>query len=60
MITRTVFGRGTDMNAKYDFQYILVMRCLSEMERAGIITPQEYVRAQKLAQKELNPQAVWR
>lgn len=48
------------MNAKYDFQYILVMRCLSEMERAGIITPQEYARTQKLAQKELNPQAVWR
>ena len=48
------------MNAKYDLQYILVMRCLSEMERAGVITPQEYARAQKLAQKELNPQAVWR
>lgn len=48
------------MNAKYDLQYILVMRCLSEMERAGVITQQEYAKAQKLAQKELNPQTVWR
>lgn len=48
------------MNAKDDLQYIIIMRCLDQMEREGIITSQEYARAKKAAQKELNPQSVWR
>ena len=40
------------MNAKDDLQYIIIMRCLDQMEREGIITSQEYARAKKAAQKE--------
>ena len=48
------------MNAKDDLQYIIIMRCLDQMEQEGVITSQEYARAKKAAQKELNPQSVWR
>lgn len=48
------------MNAKDDLQYIIIMRCLDQMEREGVITNQEHARAKKAAQKELNPQSVWR
>lgn len=52
--------REQNMNAKDDLQYIIIMRCLNQMEREGVITSQEYARAKKAAQKELNPQSVWR